>query len=341
MTGQLLEPRSISAPHEQLWSLVNAGVAARCLQIAAALGVADLLDAEPVPAATLAAACEAHPGSLDRVLRLLAAQGVFVATTAGFLHSPISELLRTDHPRSMRAFAQMMGLSVMQEAFAALELAVRTGAPAIEHVTDGGLWPYLEQHPHEQQVFGMAMTSKAAGDVAAILTAYDFSSASRIVDVGGGRGHLLQAILEATPAASGVLFDLPDVAAQGVEHPRLTRHGGDFFVDALPPGDCYVLMEVVHDWPDEEAVAILSAIARAMTPSAAVLIIENVLDDASPDARGHILDVIMLAVTGGRERTPADLERLLRRAGLATRRVIETDGPLRLVEAIRAHEVEP
>ena len=321
-------------PHAVLWTLANAGIAARCLHIAAELGVADHIDAEPVPAAALAERCDADADALERTLHLLAAHGVFEAADGGFRHTPTSELLRSDHPMSMRAFPRMMGLPLFTQTFAQLEHSVATGAPAAARIAPGGLWEYLEQNPREAQVFGEAMTAKAVADIAAILDAYDFGVFRTIADVAGGRGHLLRAILEASPGATGVLFDLPPVIdALDFTHDRLTAQAGDFFADPLPRADAYVLMDIIHDWPDDECVAILKAIRRAAAPGATVLVIENVLADDGPDPHGRTLDVIMLAVTGGRERTLTQLNRLFERAGFSDGIVTETASPLRIVEA--------
>jgi C-methyltransferase len=162
------------------------------------------------------------------------------------------------------------------------------------------------------------MTAKAAGDIGSVLGSYDFSGFAVVADIGGGRGHLLRAVLDRARDADGVLFDLPEVTGQlDFDHERLTVQAGDFFVDPLPVADAYLLMEVLHDWPDPEAVKILSAVRQAAPAGATVLIIENVLPDQDPDPRGHTLDVIMLAVTGGRERTPSPRAGLSRRAGEA------------------------
>ncbi len=228
----------------------------------------------------------------------------------------------------------MMGLPVVSAAFGQLEHSIRTGSPAVETLEPDGFWAYLQDHPDEAQVFGHAMTAKAAADIAAILDAYDFSRFATIADIGGGRGHLLRAVLDAVPNANGVLFELPEVIdSLDLEHERLTPHAGDFFADGLPVADAYVLMEVIHDWGDAECVAILTAIRRAAAPGATVLVVENVLPDEGIDPRGQTLDVIMLAVTGGRERTPSQLSELLNRAGFGDGTVTETAGPLRIVEA--------
>ena len=321
-------------PHAVVWTLANAVVASRCLHIAAELGVADHVDAQPVSAADLAERCDADADALERVLHLLAAHGVFEAADGGFRHTPASEFLRSDHPMSMRAFPRMMGLPLFTQTFAQLEHSVETGSPAVARIAPGGLWEYLEQNPAEAQVFGEAMTAKAVADIAAILDAYDFGVFRTIADVAGGRGHLLRAVLEAYPGVTGVLFDLPSVIdALDFAHERMTAQAGNFFADPLPRADAYVLMDIIHDWPDDQCVAILKAIRQAAAPGATVLVIENVLAEDGPDAHGRTLDVLMLAVTGGRERTVAQLNRLFERAGFSDGIVTETASPLRIVEA--------
>ena len=322
-------------PHEIVWTLTNNVIASRCLHVVAELGVADHIGDGTVAVKQLASACGADPDGLDRVLLLLTASGIFERHAEGYRHTEASRLLCTEHPMSMRAFARMMGLPVIRASFDQLEHSVRTGSPAIELAAADGLWPYLIGHPDEAQIFGQAMTGKAAADTAAVLGAYDFGRFDTIADIGGGRGHLLRAVLDAVPSAEGILFDLPDVIQTlDIDRDRLTARAGDFFVDPLPTADAYILMEVIHDWPDAESAAILTAIRRAASPGARVLIIENVLGDGAVDPRGHTLDVIMLAVTGGRERTGKQLGGLLDGAGFTDSRVIETGGPLRIVESV-------
>jgi hypothetical protein len=305
----------------------------------AELGVADHIQDRPVPANELAHKCAVDPDGLNRVLRLLSAHGVFSSVSGGYQHSPASRLLRNDHPMSMRAFPQMMGLPVMLRSFDELAHSIRTGRPSIELSDPDGLWGYLACAPAERAVFGRAMTARASGDTAAVLAAHDFSTARRIVDVGGGRGHLLHTVLEATPQARGILFDLPEVVeAGGPAHPRLVRQAGDFFIDPFPTGDTYLVMDVLHDWADMEALTILDGIRRAATDDARVLIIEGILPDHL-DPGSLSIDVIMLAVTGGRERTADELGSLLSAAGLQLTRVIDTPGRLRIAEALLPKQV--
>jgi hypothetical protein len=234
---------------------------------------------------------------------------------------------------SMRAFPRMNGLPVFSTVFANLDYSVRTGAPAIQTVEPGGLWAYLRDRPDEQRVFGDAMSARARGDIAAILDAYDFGRFATIADIAGGSGHLLAAVLDCAPAARGQLFELPGVvAALAVNHERLTATPGDFFTDPLPKADAYLLMEILHDWPDRDCREILAAIRRAAEPGATLLVLEEILADRGHDPDGHTLDVIMLAITGGRERTIEELDALFAATGFSNGRVIDTASRLRIVE---------
>src|SRR5918998_2382933 len=169
----------------------------RCLHVVADLGVADALDETPRTAADLAASVGAHPDALGRVLRLLAAHGVFEMQGGDkFGHSPASRLLRSDHPQSMHAWARVTGLPILWSSFGAMEHSVRTGLPAAETVFPGGFWEYLAEHPEEGRVFNAAMVAKAQGAIAGILASYDFSGFGSIGDIGGGSGHLLRAVLD-------------------------------------------------------------------------------------------------------------------------------------------------
>ena len=297
---------------ELLWNLAAAGVVARCLHVVAELGAADHVESNAVPVAELADACGAACDPLDRVLRLLTMHGVFEPTPTGYRHTAASALLRTDHPASMRPFARMMGLPLVWNSLAELERSVRTGRSGSE---PRGMSSYLRD---------------ARVDVDAVLGACDFHRFDTVADVGGGRGHLLQAVLDAAPEAAGLLFELPAVIdALDIEHPRLTAVPGDFFVDALPAADAYLLVDVLDEWPDAECVAILSAIRRAARVGATLLVIEDVPGE---DQRAAALDVVRLAVTGGRERSPSDVDGLLRRSGFAVQQVVIA-GTMHVVEA--------
>ena len=319
---------------DSLLELSNAFVASRALHVVAELAIADALDDEPCAAEELAAAAGVDADALGRLLRLLEAEGVFARDEAGrWGHSEASRWLRSDHPASVRAFARMSGTPFLWAPFTELHQAVRTGEPSIGVLAPEGPWAYLEAHPSEQAIFQEAMTAKAHGDVAAAMAVHDFSPYRRIADVGGGSGHLLRAVLDAYPDATGVLFDLPHVAVEVPPGPRLEVVAGDFFSDPLPACDAYLLMNVIHDWDDPEAERILSATAAAGGPGATVLLLETVLPDGPRPHRAKTLDVLMLAVTGGRERSLTEYDALLKRSGLDLVRVTPTATAFSIVEA--------
>ncbi len=321
-------------PHELVWTLATAGLAARCVHVVADLGVADWIDDSRVPAAELASACGVDADALGRVMSLLAAHGIFDHRDGTFGHTASSRLLCSDHPMTMRPFLQMMGLPIIWGSITELGHSVRTGRPALEVLEPQGLWAHLQDHPSDGEIFGRAMTAKAGAEGAAVVDAFDFRPYRTIADIGGGRGHLLRAVLDVAPDTEGILFDLPEVIdSLDVEHPRMRATAGDFFKDALPAAHAYVLMEVLHDWPDKECVAILAAIRRAAHADSTLLVIEGVLPADHNDPRAATLDLIMLTVTGGRERTASQLSALLEQAGFRLDRVTETASPMRIVEA--------
>ncbi|GAC1548411.1 MAG: methyltransferase [Herpetosiphon sp.] len=323
-------------PFEMLTQMAGGYCLPRCLHVVADLGIADLLDETPRTACDLADAAHVHPDALGRILRLLAAHGVFVLEHEGFGHSPTSRLLRTDHPQSMRAFVRMFGLPLFWASQGALTESVRTGRVAAAAIHPGGLYAYLAEQPEANTVFNAAMAAKAHGQVAGVLAAYDFSRFGTIGDIGGGRGHLVQAILEAVPTARGVLFDLPHVVAEarGLASARLALQAGDFFKDALPVCDAYLVMEVIHAWDDAEALAILHAVRRAAPSGATLLVIEQMIPDDPGPHWTTTLDIHMLALLGGRQRSRQEYEALLAEAGFAFAREIDTRTGIAILEAV-------
>jgi hypothetical protein len=307
----------------------------RSLHVLAELNVADALGDSPLTAAELAKATSADPDALHRVLRLASAHGVFELEGDRFRHSPASRMLRSDHPQSMRSFARMFGLAINWEAYAELEYSVRTGRPATEKTLPEGVWTYMGKHPEANSIFNAAMLAKAQGQIPAVVASYDFSQFQLIGDIGGGRGHLLSAILEAAPKTKGVLFDLPQVVEEAapIASERLKLESGDFFKDPLPRCDAYILMEIIHDWRDKEAVAILQAVHRAAAPQAKLFLIEMIVpDDPSPDW-SKMLDIHMLVLLGGKQRTLSEYEGLLEQSGFSFQREIDTGAGISILKA--------
>jgi hypothetical protein len=311
-----------------------------CLHVIAEMGIADTLGDEPRTAADLAASTGANADALARALRLVSAYGIFeprndVDGRTGFAHTPASRLLRTDHPHSMRSFVRMIGNHLNWQTFELLDHSIRTGKSATEQITPGGAWKYYAQHPEESRILNEAMTGKAQGQIAGILSSYDFSPFKTIADIGGGRGHLLQAVLGATPNARGVLFDQTHVVkdAAGIASAHLELQGGDFFNDTLPVCDAYLIMQVIHDWNDEESVRILSAIRRSAPTHAKLLLIEGILPENPNSSWIEMLDIFMLALITGKERTRREFEALLTSSGFRLDRVIEVGLSTSIIEA--------
>jgi hypothetical protein len=319
-------------PAQLLAELSGAHILARCLHVLADFGVADEIGDRPVAAAELAARTGLNADALERILRLTAAHGVFAAAPEGYAHTPASRLLRGDHPQSLRALVRMRGSPTMWDGFTDLAHAARTGRPAR---TWTSLVSHFAGHADEAAVFDAAMAAKSLRVIPAVIDAYDFGGCAVVADVGGGKGHLLEAILARHPATSGVLFDVPHVIAQvaGAANERLRLEAGDFFADRLPAADAYLLMDLLHDWGDRDAAAILAAVRRAAPSHVRVLIVETLVPESPSPHFGKTLDLIMLAITGGRERTPTEHGALLASAGLEVLRVVSTAAEYSIVEA--------
>src|SRR5262245_37482448 len=312
-------------PAETLLEVSMSHAIPRCLHVVADLGVADAIDAEPRTAEDLAAATGTNANALNRVLRALSAYKIFEARNGGWAHTPASRLLRSDHPQSMRSFVRMIGFPVYWDVFKSLEYTVRTGLSAGEKVVPGGMWNYLAENPEENRIFNEAMVGKAHAQVAGIIRAYDFSGFNSIADIGGGRGHLLQAVLATAPKAKGVLFDQPHVVEQasGIASDRLRLQAGHFFKDALPVCDAYLIMQVIHDWSDEEAARILRSIRRTAPDGAKLLLIESIIPEGSEPNWVTSMDLTMLTLLNGRERTEREYKALLSTAGFRLDRTID------------------
>jgi hypothetical protein len=328
-----LEPPAVfdSDPAELLADLTKAHIAARCLHVVAECGVADAIGADGATPAFIAERTGLAADALDRILRLLAAHGVFAHGPSGtYAHSPASELLRTDHPRSLRSYVQMNGMPAFWDRYTELAATARAGRPRFDMA---GLVEYFAAHREQSEIFNAAMVAKARFALPAVVAAYDFSRFRGIADIGGGRGHLLELILERTPSATGTLFELPHVIADTEPSPRLALAPGSFFDDPLPRADAYLLMDLLHDWNDDDALRILRAVRTAAAPSARVLIIETLVPEAPGPHFGKTLDIIMLAVTGGRERTCSQFAALLAATGFELERVVATASQYSIVEA--------
>jgi O-methyltransferase domain len=330
-------------PPLALFRMATGYYVSRAIWVVAELGIADHLAAGPRDVADLAAATQTHAPSLRRVLRLLASAGVFVEQADGRMAlTPIGECLRAGVPGSMRAGALLFA-GRTQDSWSDLLYSVRTGEPIYPHRFGMDVWTYTAQHPEYAALFDEAMADFTRQAAIAVAAAYDFSPFKTIVDVGGGAGVLLAGILNATPAARGILFDRPDVVERARGElvrralaPRCSVVGGDFFREVPAGADAYLLKHVIHDWDDERAASILRVCRRAMGAGARLLVVEGVYPpriDQSDASRGAASnDVNMLVCTGGRQRSEAEFRALYAATGFRLTRIVPTPVRIGIIE---------
>jgi hypothetical protein len=327
-------------PQATLWRMTSGCLLSQAIHVATKLGIPDLLKDGPKSSTELAQETNTHAPSLYRLLRALAGSGIFTEDDQDrFELTPLGALLRRDVPGSMAAAGLLFGSNLQWPALGELTYSVQTGKTAFDHHFGMTLWEYYMSQPEEQELFQYAMSSFSAAETHAILQAYDFSAFRTIVDVAGGQGTLLAAILTAYPAMRGTLLELPHVAGQaemffksaGVAE-RCEVISGNMF-EAIPEGcDAYIMKTVLHDWQDEQALALLKKCAAAMPSNARLLVISEVIAPANVPDPSKFMDLNMLVCFGGCERTAAEFETLLAEAGLQSDRIIPTRSPLKIVE---------
>lgn len=328
----------------EIIQLARAYMTSACLYAAARLRVADFLAAGPQPVAELARSCRANEDALYRTLRALASMGVFQEKAPRtFANSPLSEAIRSDLPGSARDAVLFMGDSLHMEIYGELTYTLETGAPAFKKITGMQPFEFFQQDAEENRLFNAAMTSIASQLIQPVIEVYDFGETGTLADVGGGHGALIAAVLGKHRGLDGILYDLPHVVEGGkkvLESRGLASRcqivGGDFFQRA-PAADNYVLKSVIHDWDDERAVTILKNCATAMRgPGGKIILLEMPVGPSNEPGLAKWIDIEMLAVAGGRERTEAEYAALFAKAGLRLARVVRTPSPIAVIEAVRS-----
>ena len=328
-------------PSTRLMQFITGHWVAAAVYASAKLGLADELRDGPKSSEQLAQAVGAHGPSVYRLLRALNNLGVFRESQPGcFELTEVGELLRSDHPRSMRPMALFQGAEPHWHGWGAFLHSVKTGQPAFDHVHGIGFFEYCQTDSEFSEAFNGAMTAMSAAASDAVIEAYNFSGIRRLVDLGGGHGYLLSSILQRYPEMTGTLMDLPHVV-KGAKAPieaagladRCELVGGDFF-ESLPAGDTYIAKNIIHDWDDELAARILRNVRAAMQNKGRVLLVEAVV---TPDNRGSmavLIDLEMLHATdGGRERTESEFADLFAAAGFELERIVPTESLFSIVEA--------
>jgi hypothetical protein len=342
------EPHSVEAaptpPPQQVLMQTTLGMwAAQAVATAARLGIADALaQSQPQGSITLARAVGADAAALARLLRALASLGVLAEPLPHqYALTPVGALLRSDTSGSMRDWLMAETDPPHWQAWGQLYEGVRSGQTIVPQLFGMHIYEYYAAHPEDLACFSRAMGNVSALAAQGTVQHYDFSHARYIVDVGGAHGDLLLAILDAHPHARGTVFDRPHVAdaareaihAKGYQG-RCEAVGGDFFQAVPPGGDLYVLKFILIDWKDAEAWRILHNCRTAIIPDGKLLVVEMTIPDDNHPSPGQLLDLNMLVMTGGQERTESEYGTLLARAGFRLTRIIPTDSPFHVLEAV-------
>jgi hypothetical protein len=338
------EPVGQPSPSEQMIQLTSGHVIAQALYVIAELGIADLLATSPRTSAELAQATGAHAPSLHRVLSTLASLGVFMEQdNQTFALTSLGDTLRSDVPESVRAWA-LVNCGISWRAYGELLFSVRTGRPGFERAYGMSVFDYTAKHPDAMASFGKMLVDFAAQEVVAVASAYSLSDVKSVVDVGGGSGNLVAALLEANPCLHGTIFERPSVAETAVQwlhagglDQRCDVLEGDFFESVPTGGDVYVLSHVIHDWDEAHCLTLLGNCRRAIGPRGRLLIVETVLPGPNEPSQARLLDLIMLANTpSGQERTVEEYRDLLASADFHLQRVVRTASPVSVIEAFAA-----
>lgn len=331
---------------QQIMQLAGGYVPAMCLNIAAKLGIADMLKSGPLSATEIAARAGMNANAIHRILRLLASCGVFAETQPQiFALTPAAEMLRSDTPGSLRDMVSWISDPFHFRVYADLPHSVKTGAAAIQRTFGKSAFEYLETDPELRDVFQAAMTNFSSGNLPPIVEAYDFSSIGTLVDVGGGRGYMLAAILRKYPAMKGILFDMPScfeggegsLEVAGLDG-RCRSERGDFFAEIPAGGDAYIMKHIIHDWNEEKAAVILRNCRKALAgkPHGKVLVVDAVVPPGNEPNLAKLIDIEMMAMCESEERNAEQFNKLFAAAGLRLSRIVPTKSHLSIIEGIPA-----
>jgi ubiquinone/menaquinone biosynthesis C-methylase UbiE len=314
---------------------------ARAVYAAAELGLADILSQGARTSEELASITRTHPLSLRRLLRALASVGILTEAEPGlFATTDLGDALREDAPGAARATILTIAGAWQWTAWHHFLHALRTGESGLSVAYGKDLFGFLAERPEDGARFNKAMVGMHGAIAPAVIAAYDFSRFESVVDIGGGTGALLSAILRAHPRMRGALFDLPETAPQArrlISESKLADRceilEGDFFKSIPPAHDAYIVSHVLHDWADDQAARILQNCRRAIGDHGRLLIVESVLPEGDTPHHGKLMDLLMLTVTGGVERSARQFEGLLTAGGFKLCRIVTTSTHQSIIEA--------
>lgn len=332
----------VPPPQAVIMQLSMGALVTQAIYVAAKLGIADVVDQGPKHIGDIAKEVGAHSRSLYRILRTLASLGVFhEASPNTFENSPLSEVLRSGIPGSMRESMIFMGEPWHYNVWANMLHSATTGEPAWKQTHGQDVFDWFAENPEASEIFNGCMSELSAGAAPAIVDAYDFSGIDTLADIAGGHGFLLSQILRANKDLKGILFDQQHVIdgagellrSSGVAD-RIEIVAGDFF-DEVPAADVYIMKHIIHDWDDERATQIMKTIRRAMKDNGKLLLAEMVIPGGNEPHPGKMLDLEMLTSPGGVERTESEYARLFELSGFRLNRVVPTKSPFSIVEAVK------
>ena len=313
----------------------------QAMSVASSLGIPDMLATGPRSVGEVAEAIGAHEEALYRLLGTLAAGGILhEVADRRFRLTDVGELLRSDVPGSRRDWAILNGKPYVREAWSNLEHSIRTGENAFTAVHGETVWTWRGSHPEEQAQFDRTMAANSGAVALAVAEAFDFGSVGTVVDVGGGTGTLLAAVLRRHPAVRGIVFDQPDVAGSDATRALLEGEGvadrgeaqGGSFFESVPSGaGAYLMKSILHDWEDEDCIRILRTIREAVAPASRLLVVELVVGAPNEDLATRISDLHMLVMPGGRERTEGEWRSLFERGGFELEEVRPTTTAYRVL----------
>jgi hypothetical protein len=332
--SELAKQATTAAPHEQILAIVNNYWQGCSVGAAAQLELADHLSDGPLHVDVLAERSKTHAPSLYRLLRALESIGIFTQTSSRvFANTPQSECLRRHAQGSQWAWVR---ITLCPDAFPVdgwrgLLLSLQNGKTGIEQVRGKTGWQCLQDDPEQNTYFNSAMRDLSAAMTPAVTASYDWSRFPVIADIGGGIGALLTSILDAHPSCRGILFDQAHVVQEAIPHDRMQRVTGDFFADIPVQADAYLMRWVIHDWSDDDAIAILRNVKKNARPGARLVLVEWVLTETPEFDEGKWMDVNMLVNAGGRERSAAEFKELYDRAGFELEEIVATPSPLKII----------
>lgn len=326
-------------PNIAITQMIFGYVTTKAIHVAAKLNIADLITAHgPMDSNELEHSTGANSGAIFRLLRALASSGIFMEGENGkFSLTPLAECLKEDSPTSVKAMALSAG-SLFYKTFNEFLFAVENGGGGWVKALGAPPFEYLRDHPEEGKIFDRMMTDIHGGETQPMVENYDFSVFKTVIDIGGGNGDVISAVLHKNPETKGLLFDLPEVILRSTENitsaglnERCQLMAGNFFESVTSGGDAYILRHIIHDWSDEDAVRILTNCRKAMNPGGKILVVEAVIPRGNEPHPFKWLDLTMLMI-GGKERTEEQFDYVFMKAGLKLMRIIPVTPAICIVE---------